>query len=78
MFIEMAPLTKDITPEKWGLSDTRTPEGFWRVTNVSKLPRRVLYKKRDRQAVNDLRGAYRELGVDAGEFVKGTGHTASI
>ena len=47
------------------------------VVDVSKVPWHVLWKQRDRQAVNDLRGAYRVLGVDAGEFVKGTGHTVS-
>ena len=76
-FIEIAPLTKLDRPELWGLAETPTTEGFWRVVDVSKVPWHVLWKQRDRQAVNDLRGAYRALGVDAGEFVKGTGHTAA-
>ena len=77
VFIEMAPLTKIDRPELWGMSETPTEGGLFRVVDVSKVPWHVLCKQRDRQAVNDLRRAYRYLGVDAGEYVRGTGHTVS-
>jgi hypothetical protein len=61
----------------WGLKVLPQSTGRLLVTDVSKVPEKVLCLLGDKRAVNAVRAAYKTLGTDAGEFMKGTGHTLS-